>query len=195
MAQKPKTAPSAEAAPKAPRQPLPIVPLLQTLAVLGAMGLLYYSKILYKKPSITEDGERERLAALRAKPAVPAVSGLVDFEPITVNIMATPDHPAPADGTSQQLQGKLHYATIGFSMEVRDKNQQDLIDAIRPLILDKLILILGKKQFHELTTVQGRYTLHSQILEVANQLALKLAISPAQENLVSNIFFTQFIVQ
>jgi flagellar basal body-associated protein FliL len=59
---------------------------------------------------------------------------------------------------------------------------------------------MGHKQFHELTSVQGRYILKSQVLEIANQLWAKRQSPngenvPASDPLFTNLYFTQFIVQ
>lgn len=151
--------------------------------------------MIFKREKITEAGERKRLAEMQASPTPPASPTIVNFDPITVNIETIPGRPAPADGTSQQIQGKLHYVTVSFSLEIRDRNQQDIVEAVRPLILDKLIALLGKKQFHELITVQGRYILRSQFLEFSNQLITSHSMRPAKEALATNVYFTQFIVQ
>ena len=197
-----KTPPPAAAATDAPPKPklsIPIVPILNTLAMLGAAGLAVYSKLLYKRPPILEETERERLFSLHSKPEVEASSGTIAFGPITANIATSPEKPQPADGTFRQLEGKLHYVTLSFSLEIRDQSRQDVIDAIRTKFLDKLNQILGKKQFNELTSVQGRYLLQSQLVDAANQLVASNPpqdVNPAElEGLVTHIFFTQFIVQ
>ncbi len=172
-----------------------IVALLNLVAALGTVGFTYYFKFMFKKPKITEAGERERLANAQAVAPAPTTPGLIDFDSITVNIMSIPQRPQAADGTQRQLKGKLHYATVGLSIELRDKSQSDLMETLRPLILDELVSTLGKKQFHELTTVQGRYILRSQILDAANHLAVKIIPTPPKQNFFSNVFFTQFIVQ
>jgi flagellar basal body-associated protein FliL len=187
-----KAPPSPEPAPK---EPLPILPLLNTVALLAAVGFFYYSKILYKRPQITEATEREKLISAHATPPVPLVATLMTFEPMTVNIAASPNQPRAADGTTQQIQGKMHYVTIGFALEIRDKNQQETVALLRPQIQDKFILILGKKYYHELTNVQGRYVLHSQIIEAVNQIISAANNHSGKEGLITNVFFTEFTVQ
>lgn len=179
----------------APKSPPPIIPLLNTIAILGALGLLTYSKLYFKRPPITEESERARLAEVHASPTPPPEPGYVNLEPLTVNISSNPTNPKPADGTSAQLQGKLHYVTVGISLEIRDKNQEDLIEEGKPYIIDKMISILGKKQFHELNQVQGRYILHTQIIDAVNQLINSLSPKPSKEGLITHVYFTQFFVQ
>lgn len=187
--------PEAGEAAAPPKAPLPIIPLLHTVALLGALGLLFYSKFIFKRPAITESGERKRLAHLHAMPAAPTIPAMIKFPPLTVNIAPFPDHPLPADGTSRQLKGKLHYITMGFSLEVRDKNQTDFVETIRPLITDKVISILGKKEFNQLNLLQGRYLLHSQLIDAINQIAFAHTSVPTKEGLATNLYFTEFLLQ
>lgn len=177
------------------KAPLPLIPLLNTVALLGAIGLAVYSKILFKRPPITEKEERSRLVKLHSSPTPAPKPVSVSFGPITVNIQSNPSQPKPADGTFQQIQGKLHYVTLGFSVEIRDENQKDLLDAVHPILLDKIIYFVGKKTFHELTTVQGRYILQSSIHDMGNELINARMQKPLPEGLITHVYFTQFIVQ
>ena len=124
---------------------------------------------------------------LRCCRARPAASGEVAGE--------HPQQPRAADGTSQQIEGKLHYSTVGFALEIRDGSKKEVIETLRPIIMDKFISLLGRKGFKELTTVQGRYLLRTQLLESVNQIVAKASEEAARDGLVTNIYFTQFIVQ
>ena len=168
-----------------------LLSLSNSVVVLGAIGMLFYTKMMYKRPLITEDTERARLSAIEARPKILGPPGFVTFEPVTVNIEPTPGQVRPADGTPLQLHGKLHYVTVGFSLEIKDASQKDAVEAVRPMLMDRLLSMLGKKPFQELITVQGRYLLRTQLLEHANQLISK----QPSDGLVTNIYFTQFIVQ
>lgn len=167
--------------------------LLNTVVVLAALGILAYTRVLYKRPAITEGGERERLAAESTKPApiTSATPGVIPFEAVTINIQPAPGNPKSED-TVRQIQGKLHYATLAFSLEVRDIGQKEQIDQIKPILMDRILTMMGKKPFHELTTVQGRYLVRSQILDMTNELLKK---KPGEASLVTEVFFTQFVVQ
>lgn len=170
-----------------------ILVLVNSIAVLAATGFLAYTKLVFKRPTITEETERARLAVAHASPRPPATPGTVVFEAMTVNIAANPNEAKPADGTSQQLQGKLHYVNLGFVLEIGDSSRKADIETLRPQIMDRLLSILGRKQFHELSTVQGRYVLRSQIMDLGNELVSGRA--RGTEPLVTNVYFTQFIVQ
>jgi flagellar basal body-associated protein FliL len=175
-----------------------IIALVNTLAVLGAAGFMAYTKIVFKRPPITETTERKRLA--EAPKTVEANKpGVVMFDPLVVNIRAYPDAPKPADGTARQIEGKLHYAQIGFGLEVRSEDRKGEIETLRPIIVDKIISLLGRKAFHDLTTIQGRYLVRQQILDLVNEVIAAAKTpegeEPIKETLVTNVFFTHFFAQ
>lgn len=174
----------AAAAPSAPgpsKGPL-LLALVNTLAVLGAAGTLYYTKMVFKRPVITEESERKRLEDAHVKNTVSeaTASGTVAFEPVTVNIEPYPAQPTPVGDEEgpAAVKGKLHYATVAFSVEVVDAGQKAAIDEVRPVIMDQLLTLLAHKPIHELTTVQGRYVLRTQIMEMVNRLTAELPSHP-----------------
>jgi flagellar basal body-associated protein FliL len=119
---------------------------------------------------------------------------MVTFEPVTVNIGVAGIPPAAAGGGQPAVDpapapGKLHYATVGFALELRDAAQKPRFEALRPILLDRILQILGHKSLTELNTVQGRYILRSQLMDVANQMI------PGPQAAVTNVYFTQFVVQ
>ena len=180
-------------APSGSKLPILIV-LLNTIAIFAALGTFVYTRVLFKRPAITEEGERAKLAEAQARSKAPPVSGLVNFEPVTVNIKSTPTTPKPEiEAQPGEFTGKLHYATVAFSFEIRDISKKEDIEALRPILLDRILSMMGRKNFEELTTVQGRYVLRTQILDLVNNL-LK-AESKDRDNAVTNVFFNQFIVQ
>jgi flagellar basal body-associated protein FliL len=188
-----------EAKPKESGGPskLPILlALVNTICILGVIGLAVYTKLIFKRPKITEKAERARIEAIAAKPLPPAKTGIVEFKQMTVNIAPSggPGGPGePAAGTSRT---KSHYVTLGFVLEIRDEGRKADIEELRPRIMDKILQILGRKQVSDLSTVQGRYLLRSQILDVTNELLR--AANPSKvtfESIATHVYFTQFIVQ
>ncbi len=175
-----------------------IIALVNSLAVLGAAGFLGYTKLVFKRPQITEHSERKRLADA-PKVEEKHTPGVLMFDPLVVNIQAYPGAPKAADGTQRQIEGKLHYAQIGFGLELRNEKRKEEVESLRPIIVDKIISLLGRKAFHELTTIQGRYLVRQQILDLINGViatsAAKPGEEPAKESLVSNVFFTHFFAQ
>jgi flagellar basal body-associated protein FliL len=190
-----KDAVAGEAAPAAvgeSKAPL-LIALVNSLVVLGVLGLLVYTRILYKRPIITESSERTRLASAMASPKVAELAGLITFEPVTVNIRSAPGQPRPADGTVNQIEGKMHYITVSFAIEVRDISKKEQVEVLRPFIMDRMLSMLGRKDFHELATVQGRYVLRDQLIEAVNQVLLQEPSIRAP--IATNLYFTQFVVQ
>jgi flagellar basal body-associated protein FliL len=161
-----------------------LLALVNTLAVLAALGTLYYTKVMYKRPPITEEAERKRLEAAHKQKTVTEATapGMVDFGPVTVNIEPYPAPPPAVEGEPDNapaaIAGKLHYVTMAFSVEIVDAGQKPAIEEVRPVIMDSLLSMLAHKPFHELSTVQGRYVLRTQILELVNRLTLNLPSHP-----------------
>lgn len=165
-----------------------IIALVNTIAILGAMGMFAYTRILHQRPPITERDERAKLKALTEAPAKAAVEpGWVSFEPLTVNVAANPSEPSEAPGTDSQIGGKLHYVQMGFSLQIRDAEEAPRFENVRTQFLDRLLALMGKKTFEELNTVQGRYILRTEIVEVANKLV--------GEPIVMQAFLSTFIIQ
>jgi flagellar basal body-associated protein FliL len=154
-----------------------------------------YTKLIFKRPAITEENERVKLSEILAKPKAALSTAHVAFDQLTANIASMPSDPHAARANPQIIQGKLRYATLAFSLEIRDAERKEEIEQIRPLILDKLLSILGHKTFQELNNVQGRYILRNEIIDAVNHLLEKSNPTAARKNLVTNLYFSQFQVQ
>ena len=164
-----------------------ILGILNSVLFLVALGTLVYTKVLFKRPPITEQGERQKLTAQKAKHTATSASGIVQFEPFTVNIKATSKVSLPAEGSATQGQEKTHFARIAMALELRDLGRKSKLDDFRPKVMDELLTLLGNKGYNEITTVQGRYVLRNDILEKVNSIL--------KEPLVMNVFFNEFVVQ
>ena len=182
MAEEPKVQDVTEKGSKGPT----ILILVNSLGILLALGALVYTQFYFKRPNITESSERSRIENVYKKPNL-IQRGQVIFQTMTVNIQSIPNNPNYQSDTASKMAGKIHYATLGFVIEIKDASKISQIESVRPIFTDKLISVLGRKEFHELNTVQGRYLLRTEIIELVNQLV--------KEPLASNVFFTQFIVQ
>lgn len=170
--------------PSGPSKAPMLLALVNTLAILAAVGTLYYTKIMYKRPEITEAAERKRLEAAHIRKAVTEATApdSVVFGPVTVNIES---YPAPQQTAATDegeghgaIKGKLHYVTLAFAIEIVDGGQKAAVEEVRPVIMDQLLTRLAHKPFHELTTVQGRYVLRTQIMELVNRLTQLLPSHP-----------------
>ncbi|MGK5086871.1 flagellar basal body-associated FliL family protein [Bdellovibrionota bacterium FG-2] len=190
-----------EAAEEAPVSPEAKAAKLVLLAVIVNMviviigaGSTYFTRILYKRPAITEPTERDRLEKKYSDKDQKNEGGMVIFKPLTLNIASKPNPIKGADGTDSQLQGKIHYATIGFGMEIREASRKERIEALTPVITDRFLSMLGRKEMHELTSVQGRYLLRSQLVDMLNEVVGSQS-GMGEEDLITNVFFTEFQIQ
>lgn len=165
-----------------------LLPLINTVLVLAALGTAVYVKMVFKRPAITETQERKKLEAQQKEQTLHASDkGMIIIKPFTVNIASTPREPLPGQTPDKAIEGKLHYATVKMVLAIKDINQQPRFDEIQAVFMDQILELLGKKSFAELTTVQGRYLIKSDIIEIANSLL--------KEKLITDIFFDQFVVQ
>jgi flagellar basal body-associated protein FliL len=179
-----------EAKPAGPSKLPLILGLVNTLAILGAGGMFYYTRVLYKRPAITEAQERARIEAAEALAKANKVltPGVLPFGPLNVNIR-TGMVPGP-NGT--QIPAKIHSVQMKFSLELRDMADAPTIKAVEPKMMDQLLAMMGRKSFEELTTVQGRYVLRTQIQDMVNQLVN--AEAKTKDLYVTGVFFSDFLV-
>lgn len=151
---------------------------LNLIAVLAAGGSLVYTRIIFKKPVITETSERKKLFEKKKVVAEVHEAGYLTFEQTSFNL--------------QPYEGKLHYLNTTFSIQVVDASKLGDLEFLKPLILDRLQIDLIKKPFHELTTVQGRFVLKNQILDLGNKLASEHKIAEVP---FSDVHFSEFLIQ
>lgn len=163
--------------------------LLNTLGLLAAVGAVVYTRMMFQRPKITESSERTaRTTQAEKELAAPATPVTMAFDPITVNIR----------GGGAGAPPKMHYVTLGFSLEIRDESRADSVTEIKPLLLDRILHLLGNKAFHDLNTVQGRYILRTEIQDMANSLIAERqpkTTGPRQPALITSVYVTQFTLQ
>jgi flagellar basal body-associated protein FliL len=154
---------------------LTILLLVNLLAVLGAVGTILYTKILYKKPKITNESATETLVK-----KLGATDGnrnkehpLVTLEEMRVNL-------APKNGEN-------HYAVFIVSFECLDQAAADRFNEKRDVLVDKLIYIMNHKQIAELDNVQRRSMFKEEVLTSFNEIL--------GANSVLEMYFSNFAVQ
>ena len=156
-----------------------ILALLNTVAIAAVLGLFVYTKLIYKHPPITESKERARLVQNDQKKIHDNVEkATIVLDPITANL-------DPFTDTNGKQ--KVHYVSLTLAVEIRDKAEADKFSAAKPVVLDKVLSLLGKKKFEELNQVQGRYVFRSQIIDAANEYLA----APV----VTEVYFTDFLLQ
>jgi len=176
--------------------------LLNTISLVAVLGYFAFTKLVYKRERITETSEKIRLQSKKMEDTVATPKGAqVPFGPFTINILATPQsYRGPEGSTKSNISGKLHYVTMSFTLEVREIDQQSLVEQIRTPLLDNLVTLLGNKAFNDIISVQGRYVLAAELLNIANRLIRQLpgeqsGGEQSKEDVVQNVYFTDFIVQ
>lgn len=155
-----------------------ILLILNTVAIAAVLGLFVYTKVIYKRPSITEAKERVKLSQQKPQSHSEGVRAIVQLDPITANLDPFTD----VDGKS-----KVHYVTMTLAVEVRDQGEVDKFRAAQPVVLDRVLVQLGKKKFEELNQVQGRYVFRSQIIDAANEYL--------GAPIVTEVYFNDFLLQ
>jgi flagellar basal body-associated protein FliL len=164
-----------------------ILSFLNLIFLGSVVGYIYHSKFVFHRPHITEKKEREHWTKLQSTPQRTVSNPtFLSFESITLNIQ-------PNLHGADPNPNKLHYATVGLALEINDKVPREAIEKLRPLILDHLIQLIGKKDFQELNSAQGRYLLIADLIQFTNQLNAS-GTSPS-EPFVFNGYFSEFIVQ
>jgi flagellar basal body-associated protein FliL len=157
-----------------------ILGILNTVAIAAVLGLFLFTKVLYKRPPITEEQERARLASkAKVSRILPdAKKALVKLDPVTVNL----DPFTGPDGKP-----KVHYAAITLTVEIRDEKEIDKFNAAKAVVMDKVIQGLSKKRFEDLNQVQGRYVFRSHVIDAANQFF--------GAPVITEIYFSDFLLQ
>ena len=79
------------------------------------------------------------------------------------------------------------YLRITMDLELLTATDPNKLNERLPQIRDSILMILPSKRFEEIASVEGKTTLRDEIIEKINSLFPKAVIS--------NIFFTEFVVQ
>lgn len=115
-------------------------------------------------------------AAAKAKAEAAKPPVFVVLEPFTVNLQA--------EAGEQFLQ-------VAFTLQAADQSEVDLIKLYMPQVRSRLLLMLSSKKASEISSLEGKKKLSSDIAALVNQ-----PFTPAAKPLrVSNVFFTSFVIQ
>ncbi len=195
MAEEAKEADGKESKESKPKKPLNLallLPLVNFLAVAGILGLAIYTKIIYKKPPITEKSERARIQeeVENTPKEVIGKKTLVAFDPFQATLRPT-QIGVQVDG-GPPVQFKQHYLNVTMSIEVADEPWVGKVKDVQPKFMDALLRHLANTSMDELATVQGRFILRSKIVGILNELTRKNKTDPT---IVTNVFFSEFLVQ
>jgi flagellar basal body-associated protein FliL len=182
---------------KEEKKPLPlgmILGVLNTLALLGLLGALVYTQVLYKRPKLTETGEREKLAQEFGKRPEEMKKVLVTFEGIQGALKATPVGVQVPGGPPIRM--KTHTIAMNLALELIDADFEGVVKGRQAKFLDQLLRELGETSVDQLATVQGRFLLRSKIAGIMNELVREeKKLSPNAPPVVTNVYFSDFLVQ
>jgi flagellar basal body-associated protein FliL len=152
--------------------------VLNTVAIAAVLGLFVYTKVVFKRPAITEQKELAKLTKDEAKAAPDSQHFMVPIDPITVNLDPFKD---------ENGKEKIHYATLTITAELRSEADAAKFNEAKPIVMDRVIQNLGKKKFEDLNQVQGRYLFRSQVIDAANEYL--------GAPIVTEVYFTDFLLQ
>lgn len=110
------------------------------------------------------------------KPEPAKLPVFVNLEPFTVNLQP--------DSGEQYLQ-------VALTLQVADEAQTELIKLHMPQVRSRLLLLLSSKKASEISTVEGKNHLASEII---TQVKQPFTPKTAPQN-VSGVFFTSFVIQ
>ena len=168
-----------EAAPPKKKRGLLKTLLLLTLLLGGAGGAAWYflgeqQSEAATKPGVAKaaTGKTAKAKAAASKPPV-----FVTLEPFTVNLQQ--------DDTAPQ------YLQVGIALKVVDESYIEAINLYMPEIRNRVLLLLSSKKASEISTLEGKKTLSSELTkEIVQPLAGRV---PAQG--LDSVLFTSFVVQ
>jgi flagellar FliL protein len=152
----------AAAAPKNSKKKLMVMIIMGVLVVgLGGGAAWFFTR---------STGEHHEKPKPAAKPE------LVVIEPFTVNLQ-------PENGEQ--------YLQVQFSLQVSNLEQAEVIKNNMARVRSRVLLLLSAKKASELTSVEGKRQLSTEIMAAVKQPFADKA--PPQE--VSDVLFTSFIIQ
>ena len=84
-------------------------------------------------------------------------------------------------------QERNRYLRVTMDLELAQSNDADAIQDRLSQVRDSILMILPSKQFEEIASMEGKMALRDEIIARLNSLFSK--------KVVTNIFFTEFVVQ
>jgi flagellar FliL protein len=117
----------------------------------------------------------------KVDPGKPPV--FITMEPFTVNLQV--DSSAPPDRTTGE------FLQISFTLQVADRNQEDIIKQYMPQVRSRLLLLLSSRKASEISTAEGKKKLADDIIA-----QIKQPFAPGlPPQAVTGVFFTSFVIQ
>jgi len=83
--------------------------------------------------------------------------------------------------------GRSRYLRVTMDLELAESNDAGKLNQRLSQVRDSILMILPTKQFDDIASMEGKMALRDEIMAKLNSLFAK--------NVVTNIFFTEFVVQ
>lgn len=83
--------------------------------------------------------------------------------------------------------GRSRYLRVTMDLELAESTAAGELAERLPQVRDSILMILPSKQFEDVASMEGKIALRDEIMTKLNTLFAK--------NVVTNIFFTEFVVQ
>ncbi len=83
--------------------------------------------------------------------------------------------------------GRSRYLRVTMDLELAESNDAAKLHQRLSQVRDSILMILPSKQFDDIASMEGKIALRDEIIAKLNSLFAK--------NVVTNIFFTEFVVQ
>ena len=83
--------------------------------------------------------------------------------------------------------GRSRYLRVTMDLELAESNDASKLSERLSQVRDSILMILPSKQFDDIASMEGKIALRDEIIAKLNSLFT--------QNVVSNIFFTEFVVQ
>ena len=84
-------------------------------------------------------------------------------------------------------QDRNRYLRVTMDLELSDSTDADIINERLSQVRDSILMILPSRQFGDISSMEGKIALRDEIMAKLNGLFNK--------KMVTNIFFTEFVVQ
>ena len=141
------------------------------MVVLGAGGFLGWNLLANKDSSAAEDNQQIAESRVKKKGEAKILCPLESF---IVNLM------------DKSGLGK-RYLKVTMELEVGDEEGKSIIDTHKTQLKDTILLLLSGLSFEEINSIEGKLSLKQALLSRTNQIL--------GGNIISRIYFTEFVVQ
>jgi flagellar FliL protein len=146
--------------------------LLITVLVVLTMGLTAGFFMMWNKLSALDTGGNTAAAAQNGQAQSATLGPLFSLDTFIVNL---------ADAA------RSRYLRVTMDLELATASDAAKISKKLPQVRDSILMILPSKQFDDIASMEGKIALRDEIIAKLNSLFVR--------NVVTNIFFTEFVVQ